>query len=259
MKAHPLSIFQAIIKGVTASVGNATEPAIFFHIKDKKHTFRMKESDRFTLEIFFCRQDSAYVNLWRDAFKAYIADPLTGKNFDIFEMRDVEERTIDKLYSEIRALPEEGELCLEFLMPVPFKIENNKNRTHISKQALIRLFEKRFSRLFGKEIVYKSDSDNFSVLPYYWNYTEIRHTSKSQPGQVQYINGCFGKLYIKGNFKDFLPFLMLGSELHAGAKLSNAQGYYILHKESAGYFERFFPNKQAIVSIIGERGFTRKA
>lgn len=250
MTVHPLTVFQSIIKGTSALAGCPDEPEIFFHLKNKRHTYRMKEADRIAIEIFFCRQTSESVKQWRDTFKSYLSDPQTGRNFDILGMSDLEERTIDKLFSEIGTLPEEGELCLEFLMPLPFKIEQDKNRTHISKQTLIRLFEKRFSRLFGKEIVYESDSDNFSVLPYYWNYTEIRHQSKSQPGQVQYINGCFGKIYIKGSFRDFLPFLVLGSELHTGTKLSNAQGYYILHKEPVGYFEKFFPNKQAVVSVI---------
>ena len=90
--------------------------------------------------------------------------------------------------------------------------------------------------MFGREIVYQSDDDQFSILPYYWRHTEIKHASMSQPGQTQYINGCAGKLYIKGQFKDFLPFLLLGSEIHTGTKISNSQGYYLLHKESPGFF-----------------------
>lgn len=250
MTAHPLTVFQSIIKGTSALSGYPEEPLIFFHLKNKKPIYRMKEADRISLEIFFCGQTYESVKQWRDAFRTYLSDPQTGRNFDILEMGDAEERTVDRLFSEIGTLPEKGELCLEFMTPLPFKTEKDKNRTHISKQTLIRLFEKRFSRLFGKELVYESSSDNFSVLPYYWNYTEIRHSSKSQPGQVQYINGCLGKLYIKGSFKDFLPFMMLGSEVHAGTKLSNAQCYYILHKEPVGYFERFFPNRQAVVSVI---------
>ncbi|MFN3396718.1 MAG: reverse transcriptase domain-containing protein, partial [Thermodesulfovibrionales bacterium] len=250
MRAHPFVVLQSIIKGTSALAGIPEGSLIFFHLKNKRHTYRMKEADRIPLEVLFCRQTTESVNQWRDAFRSYLSDPQTGRNFDILEMADVEERTMDKLCSEIGTLPEEGELCLEFLTPLPFKIEKDKNRTYISREALIRLFEKRFSRLFGKEIVYEGRKDTFSVLPYYWKYTEIRHLSKSQPGQVQYINGCFGRLYIKGNFKDFLPFLILGSELHAGTKLSNSQGYYILHKEPVGYFEKFFPNKQTMVSVI---------
>ena len=61
---------------------------------------------------------------------------------------------------------------------------------------------------------------------------------------------CVGKLYFKGRFRDFLPFLLLGSEVHIGTKLSNSQGYYRLHKESPGYFNSFFPHKKIMVSVI---------
>ncbi len=57
-------------------------------------------------------------------------------------------------------------------------------------------------------------------------------------------------LYIKGVLRNLLPLLVLGSELHTGAKLSNAQGYYRLHKEPPSYFKRYFPNQKIITSVI---------
>jgi len=77
-----------------------------------------------------------------------------------------------------------------------------------------------------------SKEDNFSLLPYYWKYTKIRHLSHSQPGYIQYLNGYVENLYLKGRFKDFLPFLILGSELYTGRKISNSQGYFILHSDN---------------------------
>lgn len=38
--------------------------------------------------------------------------------------------------------------------------------------------------------------------------------------------------------------------MHIGTKLSNSQGYYLLHKESPGYFNSFFPNKKIMVTVI---------
>jgi hypothetical protein len=78
MSAHTLSVFQAIIKGVTAFTASDEKPLIFFHIKDKKHTFRIREGSRTSLEIFFCRQDYAYISQWRETFKTYLTDPLRG-------------------------------------------------------------------------------------------------------------------------------------------------------------------------------------
>ena len=66
------------------------------------------------------------------------------------------------------------------------------------------------------------------ILPYYWNFTEFFHASHSQPGTTQRIKGMVGKLYLKGDWRPLAPFLILGSELHAGSKRSNSQGYFRL-------------------------------
>ncbi|GAB4546130.1 MAG: hypothetical protein Fur0020_14950 [Thermodesulfovibrionia bacterium] len=190
------------------------------------------------------------VRRWEEAFRSYLSDPETGKNFEIVEIGEAKERNLEKLTAEIEGFPEEGEICLEFLTPFPFKRERDRQRTFITKVEFIRAFEKRFSRLFGEDIRYEGSGGDFSLLPYYWHYTEIRHPSHSQPGNLQYINGCTGRLYLKGRFKDILPFLILGSELHTGSKFSNSQGYYIIHKESPGYFQRYLPNKRILVSVI---------
>lgn len=248
--AHPLSVFQAITKGVTVSLGDTCEPLIFFHIKDGRHTFKIRESGKISLDFFFCREERAYVSRWRDAFKGYLADPVTGKNFGIIELEDGEERNFDAVALSMRALPEEGELCLEFLTPLPFTPAKNRDRTFLPLERFTGMFEKRFQKLFGSHITYKKERDDFNLLPYYWNYTEIRHSSVSQPGHTQYINGCTGKLYLKGRWSNLIPFLILGGELHLGTDMTYGRGYYKIHVESPGYFSEFFPDKKAIVSVI---------
>jgi CRISPR-associated protein Cas1 len=250
MTAHPFTVFQSVTKGVSTLAGFEDEAAVFFHIRDRKHTYRMKEADRILVDIFFCRKSSEEVEKWREAFRAYLSDPETGKNFDILDLGEVEERSYDILASETGQFPEEGEIGIEFLTPFPFRTEKERQRTYITRQTFLQSFEKRFSRLFGEEIKCKCEDNKFTILPYYWHYTEIRHPSHSQPGNLQYINGCAGMLYIKGMFKDLLPILILGSELHTGIKLSNAQGYYKLNKEPSGYFKRYFPNQKIITSVI---------
>ncbi|MEW6602529.1 MAG: CRISPR-associated endonuclease Cas1, partial [Nitrospirota bacterium] len=249
MTAHPVSVFQSIIKGVS-SLSGGLDDTIFFHIRGKRHSYRMRETDRIMLDIFFCRHDIGHVEKWRDAFTVYLDDPVTGRNFDIMEIGGVEERGLDMVAGEAGASSGEGEICLEFLSPLPFNRGKGKHRTFLTPQTFVLLLENRFSRLFGMEIRYQSRDDDFTLLPYYWHYTETRRASKSEPGHTQYINGCSGKLYIKGRFHDLLPFLLLGSELHAGTKMSNSQGYYVIHKDSPPYFKRFFPNKRVILSVI---------
>ncbi|MEO0115867.1 MAG: CRISPR-associated endonuclease Cas1 [candidate division WOR-3 bacterium] len=267
MTAHPISTIQAIVKGVTTLAGLSTycppltakekkneiqkpeASPIFFHIKNKHYTFKLYESVQIPLEIFFVRMDLPVVNYWVETFQNYLNDPATGKNFDIVNLGAVEERNFKILCDEFASIEPEDEITLEFLTPFPFKPAKEKQRTFIDKITFIRSFEQRFSRLFGKEITYQSQSDNFSLLPYYWNYTEIKHQAKSQPG-IQYINGCVGKLYIKGSFQDLLPFLILGSELHTGSKISYSQGYYRLYLKSLPFFANYFPNQKAIQVVL---------
>jgi len=253
VSAHPLSIIDAIIKGVNslAFPNDRAEHLIFFHIKNRKHTFKIYQSVPVPLEIFFIRKTLSEVNHWVATFKTYLEDPETGKNFAILSISGPEERNLSRVWEELGELATEGEICLEFLTPFPFKPEKEKERTFIGKEGFIRSFERRFTRLFGKEVLYRSETDQFYLLPYYWHYTEIRHQPKSQPG-LKYINGCVGKLYLKGTYKDFLPFLVLGSELHTGPKLAHGQGYYLLHKESPPHFAPHFPDEKAILSVIRE-------
>jgi len=249
-RAHPFSIIQAIIKDVTAKMGNGEDSSVIFHIKDRKHTCKMQLMEKLPLEIFFFQKDERYLAEWRQCFQDYIHDEITGKNFDIVEIAPMEERNLEKAAAETGPISANEEICLEFITPFPFKRRPDKHRTFIDKQTFIAAFTSRFSRLFGKPINYESKDDDFDILSYYWNYTEIKHASKSQPGTHQLINGCFGRLYLKGRFHDFLPFLILGGEFHTGSKASNAQGYYHLHLQSVGHFTKYFPNKKVIVSII---------
>lgn len=242
---------ESVRRGLFAEDGD-DELLPVFHVKNRRHNSRMQVADTIPLEIFFFRKGEGYARQWRDALQSYLADPETGRNFEILEMAEVEERTYEMVAAEHGAHRGGGETCLEFLTPFPFKSVKGKSRTYISNTAFIKSLERRFSRLLGRKIVYHDGDDRFSILPYYWNYTEIRHGSRSQGGHTQYINGCVGKLYIKGQFHNLLPFLILGSEIHAGTKLSNSQGYYLAYTDSPGYFTGYFPAKKAIVSVIND-------
>jgi len=246
-QAHPISVFEAIIKGVSHSI-NYTLPVIF-HMKNRGHTFKLKHHEKVMLEIFFFLCDITDVMRWKDAFINYLSDPETGKNFDIITISSPRQRTLQDLYSESGDIPLDGEICLDFLMPFHFKQEKDKPRTYLSKETFVRAFTDRIKRLFGLEIT-PPHIEGFHLLPYYWHYTEIRHPSHSQKGHTQFINGCTGRLYIKGKFSEIMPFLVLGSEIHTGVKISNSYGYYILHKDPPKYFDRRILNKGTIISVI---------
>lgn len=176
MCANSFSVFQAIIKGVSLPISSrpsersemtdkalqdaclieekAHEPLIIFHAMGRKHSFKMREYDRISLEIYFFRKGREYVRQWRDAFQTYLSDSVTGRNFEIVEMGAVEERNFGQVVRERDIQYAEGEICLEFLTPFPFKPEKGKPRTYISKTAFIRSFERRFSRcLAGRSFI----------------------------------------------------------------------------------------------------------
>jgi len=251
MTAHPVTVFEAMVKGVTAragEMGKAHSP--FFHVKGMDHKSRIRPGDPFELQVFFCKHPLEYVMGWRDAFGQYMADPEFGRNFRLIRIGEPEKRNFPALLSEIGDIPSEGEICLEFLSPIPFQRKKDKDRTFLSRETFIRGLESRFSTLFDRDFSYAGDGDLFHLLPYYWHYTEIRHGSHSQPGHIQYINGCAGRLYIKGIFKELLPYLILGSELHVGAKLSNSQGYYILRPESPAFFQERLTDRKAMTAVL---------
>ena len=250
MIAHPTSVMEAIVKGVSSNIGY--EKTVIFHIRHQRHTVRFREGDRFFLDVLFFQAASNEIERWRSGFIEYLADPGTGRNYALHEAGPVEERSYSDLLGEVGKLPTEGELCLEFLTPVPFKRLKKHLRTYLDKGVFIESFKSRFSRLFGTPVNYSAGNNHFFILPYYWKYTEYRHQSHSQPQQIQLVNGCTGKLYIKGRYSNLLPYLIIGSELHAGTKLSNSQGYYLLHRDSPGYFTGYFPRKTAILSVIRE-------
>ncbi len=152
MRSHPFSVMEAIIKGTTLLIEDKTDPQVFFHIKDKNHTFSIRKSVQIPLEIFFVGKTPPYVEQWRNALAKYLSDPVNGKNFEILKLGDVEERSYEMLASEIQLVDDEGELCLEFLSPFPFTPRKPKSRTDLSEESFVRAYEKRFSRLFGKPI-----------------------------------------------------------------------------------------------------------
>jgi len=250
MHSHPFSVMEAIVKGTSALTDGRTDSNVFFRIKDRNHSFSIRKTVRIPLEILFVGKAPGYAECWRKALQEYLSDPAGGKNFEIFELGEIEERSYEAIASEILPVEDEGEMCLEFLSPFPFEIPGRKQRTSLSEAVFVDALQNRFSRLFGTSIKYESDRDDFEVLPYYWNYTQKRHISKSQPGQTQFINGCVGKLYVKGVFKDLLPFLILGSELHAGTKISNSQGYYRLRTDSPSFFDEQLFNKPMLRTVI---------
>jgi group II intron reverse transcriptase/maturase/CRISPR-associated endonuclease Cas1 len=247
-RAHPLSIVEAISKAVSDRAD--FRGISIFHILDRRFGAPLNRDDTLKVEFIFTKSSDNEVVRWRHQLVEYLSGEDPRRNFSIVSADDVEERTYQKLAAEFGECRTNGECCLEFLSPLLTKQRKDRQRTYLTSDDLVESLLQRFSRLFDRTFTGVSGQGNYEVLPYYWNYAEARHMSQSQPGQSQYINGCIGKLYIKGEYGALWLYLVLGSELHAGSKLSNAQGYYRLYPESQPYFTSHFPRQTSVVAVI---------
>jgi len=256
MTSPTVSLFQAIVKDIRKTVfpqaGKDDDYPIIFHVRGLRQTHKPHQGQIFPLEILMFRTGHEGADSFARALSSYFAIPEKAKNFALTEMKEIEERSVEQVLSESTYQNNPSELCLDFMMPVPFKPEKVGNRTFISSYGFVQLLTRRFSRLFGQNITFEGRLDAFYVIPIYWKYTELKHRSVSQPGSVQYINGCAGKLYLKGDLKEILPYVILGSEIHAGTKFSNSQGYYTILDPSPGYFTSYFPDKKMLHTILRE-------
>jgi len=250
LKGHPISVVEAILKAVTDSAwgldSSRSERRPFFHLKGKANTYKMIPLDKIQVEVLFAGRTFNEIAVWRDCLLEYMDREDHSRTYELLSLEEIEERSYSALFAEKYDIPSSGEICLEFLTPMFFKPQQGKTRTFIDKTSFALSFGRRFSRLFDKEIVFDAAHEAFFLLPYYWNYTEIHHSSGTQPGQLQYINGCAGPLFLKGEWSGFIPFLILGSELHTGSKLSNSQGYYRILPESRPFFDFRFPDPKSI-------------
>ena len=248
-RADPFTLIQSIIKAVSEKAGIAAETPIFFHIKNAGLGLKIRQGIHIPVEFLFCKLDFEAVRQWRDAFLTYFSDPMIPKNYTLLNSGEAEARHVETVVEAYPNLPEEGELCLQFMTPFDFHAPKRR-QSFISKNDFVRHFEDRIYKLFGKKISYNGNENDFSVLPYYWHFASIKRESNSQSGTQQWLKGCGGNLYLKGNFKNLLPFLLLGSELHLGRETSFGRGYYLLHTAHQPYFSRDFPNKKRLLSSI---------
>ncbi|MFN3739308.1 MAG: CRISPR system precrRNA processing endoribonuclease RAMP protein Cas6, partial [Thermodesulfovibrionales bacterium] len=250
-----LTIFQPIIKAVTLKTAESyglehikNLNTIFFHLVNKPFNTKILEGSTCQLEIIFTRFKEREISLWREIFIKHISEE-AGNRFILKSVSEIEHRESTTLLYQYTTLPSEGELCLNFLTPLAFNPPADRDRTFLGKDQFLKFINQRFYSLFGIEIHYTEGSDKWSLLPYYWHYSEVRHISLSHPGKIKYINGCTGKLYIKGRFKELLPYLILQEELHTGTKITYGRGYYKLHLEPISFYSTF-PDKKEISAVI---------
>ncbi len=251
--AHPFAVVQAVMKGATAEAARggrelSAGSSVFFHLRGRHHGSRLAEGARMPVAFVLCGVDDATARGWADALTRHLGPGGRGRNFRLDGDPVCRARGWADAVADNPPPAPEGEACLEFLSPVPLDRQPGKPRGFLDAAGLVVLLERRLRLLFGVEGAYDPGDDAFEVLHPYWEYIEIRHSSRSQPGHTQLVKGCVGKLYIKGRYANLLPLLVLGAELHAGPKRSNSQGYYRLHPQPVPWFAPRFPSRASLAA-----------
>lgn len=232
------TIIDAVIHDIE-SILNLKKP-LFFHIDRKPLKYHTHKNETFTVTLILIEHTEEELIMLMQALTDYFEDSWNSRNFTLIDVLSQEERNLKKLIEQYdyEKLLSQQELCLEFLTPVTFPLSHPKKRAHITKQEFLNLFTRRIERLFNLQIHPSVSLQNIHILPY-WRYEELIVPSSSQKGHKRYINGCVGKLYIRGDFTPLLPYLIICSELHGGSQISYARGYYILHQNPVSYLSTY--------------------
>lgn len=233
----PLIVLNALLKSVkTGSDANPERPAIFrtFRVADKvAHRLRLPAGVPFSLEVLFVGASDHDIDRWLKAFAAHLSRPAAG--FDMVTPPETVDRTGESFVQATDAEIEHTEL--ELLSPLPFERKKGARRTDITIETLFRQIRRRVQSLFGDAPLLPSLT-NLHLQSNYWEYVELRHASKSQPGNQQFYNGCVGSLYLSGKLGGVMPWLRCAEALHAGGGIAlNPFGYARLHSPSRPRFD----------------------
>ena len=235
-----LIMLNALLKGIKPITTRKVQLA--FHVPDVYvHRLIRNAGERLCVQVECFGADEAWLEAWQSALQTYLAQT-TQAGFVLVDAVYVEKRLweshpFDRLTANANLVGDCSHAELEFLAPLPFKRDKGDSRTQLSVELFFSQLMRRVTQLFGVNLPLPNLT-NIKLQSHHWQYTELRHASKSQPGHTQYFNGCSGSLYLSGDLAPVLPLLHLASEIHAGGSLElNALGYCRLHAPARGSFD----------------------
>ena len=126
--AHPLSVFEAIIKGITElSHANSALIASFAWEKHRAKNMRIafKRPVDLTVDLFNCSATEA--EHWLAVALTYFDQGQPGKNFTIECISSIQEINSLSFY-ESSCVSGNTELCFDFQTPFPFQISRNMRK-----------------------------------------------------------------------------------------------------------------------------------
>jgi CRISPR-associated endonuclease Cas1 len=259
---HALAVFEAIVKSVSA---RESAGKVVFRVKDRDcRAMRLEAGTQFRLEILFFGVESSRVADWLSALKAYLAEG--ERNF-----RLAGEETIETCGLPAAQTCPDDEACLEFLTPFSFgravprggvSAEQDEERerslrkwrrTALSREQFLAALARRVEALFGLHLNLEHVAPALRVLPWFWEYIQFPHHSKSTRGTRQYLNGCIGRLYVRGAAPLF-PLLRLCEEVNIGGSLAFGMGHFRLLTPAPPFFAHRLPDEEQLLRVIERVG-----
>lgn len=243
---HPLFIFDAVFKWAAGRCGLRSGDDFFFH-PHVHLASRIHKGETYSLDLVFPRSVADSVVQFSEALACHLENP--ANNFTLVEKSSPRLRHLGLLRQEHGDLSGLEEVCLEFLTPVPFKPKHDKRRWLVDRDNFFNLLTNRIRRYFDLELTEAAASwQAIRLLPYYWEFEQARHESKSTPG-FQYAAGTVGPLYLRGDIDLVLSLLLVCSELHCGKSSAAGMGFYEI-KRSRPFFDLMVADHQFFRSAM---------
>jgi group II intron reverse transcriptase/maturase/CRISPR-associated endonuclease Cas1 len=213
-RQHPLAVIEAVLRGAWPAL--PPEQGWFFRPRQPTGS-RVRLGHEWAVAAVFPGKSPAEVDALAGQLQAYLADP--RHHFARSQLKPVVERSLAQIEAETRALDEAArtELCLDFISPLAFTPAEPSRRWLLRLPDLFAGLAARVEFLWGVRLpVAEAPLEGLELLPSCWDYVEHGRPSKSKGG-TQYLNGCVGPLYLKGDSRFWLPLLRLGSALNVSA------------------------------------------
>ena len=100
---------------------NLAVPNIFYHVEGRRFSDIVRKGEEFTVVYFFCGIAEETVLKFTEALKNRMAAPENQRYYRLEEVSEPCLKTLDDLRREYAFIPENGELTLDLMMPLPFK------------------------------------------------------------------------------------------------------------------------------------------
>lgn len=229
-KLHPLFVLRALLKGMEAGFRGIP---VAFHVPDCPFTqLADRTAGKFPFEILLFSDRGDIATNWVDALSGILQTRASNHNlaspvgFELVQFMPVHP------HSQPSAVE------LQLMTPLPFRRQKGDPYTKMSLDRFCTALHARAESLFQVRLEAPRFGD-VALLTQYWDFKRIKAPSRSQPGSFEWLQGCVGPIWFKGEIGELLPWLQLAAQIHAGGKrLLNPLGYCTLSTSPTSHFDK---------------------